>query len=70
MLAKREPSRSAHVEYCPALGARTTSCSTVLRGEGSRRRTGKGRIFADDQIRPSRMPNLERAVSSAFSIPS
>jgi hypothetical protein len=70
MLAKREPSRPAHFEYCPAFGAGTASCSTVLRGEVSRRKTRKGRTFADDQPRPPGMPNLQRAVSSVFSIPS
>jgi len=67
MLAKREQSRPAHFEYFPAFEARTSSCSKVLRGEISRRKTGKRRTFADDQIRPPEMPNLQRAVTSVFS---
>jgi hypothetical protein len=70
MLAKREPSRPAHFEYCPAFGARTAGCSMVPKREVLRRKARKGRTFADDQIRPPGMPNLQRAVSSVFSIPS
>jgi hypothetical protein len=70
MLTKREPSRPAHFEYCSIFGVRTVSCSTVLRGEPSQRKTRKWRAFASDRIHPPAIPNLEHALSSVFMISS
>jgi hypothetical protein len=69
MLAKRQPSRPAHLEYSPIFGARTASCSTVLGGEPSQGKTRKWRGFANDRIRPPGIPNLKHAWSSVFLIP-
>jgi hypothetical protein len=70
MLMEREPSRPAHFEYGPMFGARTASCSTVLRGEPSQRKTPKWRAFADGRIRPPGRPDLKGASISIFLTPS
>ncbi len=70
MLTKREPSRQAHFEYCPIFGARTASCSTVLRGEALQRKTRRWRALANDRIRPPGIRNLQHALSSVFLISS
>src|SRR5947209_9312034 len=68
MLTKREPSRPTHFEYCLIFGARTTSCSTVLRGEPVQRRTRRWRASANDPIRPPAIANLKHTLSSLFFI--
>jgi hypothetical protein len=70
MLTKREPSRRAHFEYCLIFGARTTSCSTLLRGEPVQRRTRRWSASANDPIRPPEIANLKHALSSLFFISS
>jgi hypothetical protein len=70
MLTKREPSHAAHFEYCPIFGARTASCSTVLRGEISPKRKLEMRAFRNDQIRPLGIRNLKHALRGVLLISS
>jgi len=70
MLTKREPSHLAHFEYCLVFGKRTTSCSTVLRGEPVQRRTRGWSASANDPIRPPAIAHLKHALSSLFFISS
>jgi len=70
MLVKQEPSRPAHFQYSLIYGARTASCSTVLGGEPSQGKTRIWRAFANDRFRPPGIPNLKRALSNVFLIPS
>ena len=68
MPTKREPSRSAPLEYYPIFGARTVSCSTVLRGEPLQRETRRWRAIANDHIRPPGILNLKPTLSSVLFI--